>query len=309
MAGLRDHLRVFCVVAEHGSFTRAAAKLHMTQSAVSQQMKNLEEELGAVLFDRRNRRQVRLTESGQVVQSYARRILQLADEMHRRVEEVRQVVRGTLTIGASYTVGEYILPMVLAEFNDLYPEIEYQVEIDNTPAVVQGLVDHRLDVGLVESAVPHRSVLRVEGLAEDEMRLIVPPRHRLATAVSTTPTDLQGETWIVREKGSGTREFTDQVLRACGVRAKRIIAFSSTHGIKEAVRAGLGIALLSSWALQPEGALDTLPVLRISGLDLRRPLSLVIPPPATASKAANVFAGFVRSRFTRSAVSPSPPPC
>lgn len=276
----------------------------MTQSAVSQHVKNLELDLGTTLIDRSNRREIRLTESGRLAYEYARRILQIEEEMRHRIDDITHVVRGTLRIGASYTVGEYILPRILTEFRDLYPEIEHQVEIYNTPMVVQALAERRLDVGLVESTVTQKPSLHVEMLTEDELLLIVPARHRIASMEHVDASELDNETWIVREQGSGTREFTDALFETLGINPNRVIAFSSTHAIKEAVRAGLGIALISSWAIETERTPHSPAMLRLRGISLSRPLSVVTLPSAITSNASNLFADFVRKRFKSGLDSP-----
>lgn len=301
MAKFQESLRVFFEVAECTSFTAAAKHLHLTQSAVSQQIKHLEEDLGVTLVDRTNRREIRLTPAGEITHEYVRKILQLEDELRRRIEDASRVVRGLLRIGASYTMGEYLLPMILTEFRNLYPEIQQEVEIYNTPAVIQGLTDKRLDVGLVESIVIQKGTLCVEELTQDELLVIVPSQHSAASLEQVDVRELAGETWIVREKGSGTREFTDHVLHSFGVEPHRVVAFSSTHSIKEAVRAGLGVALISAWALETERALKTLPVLRVSSTTLSRPLSLVTPQPGAMTPPAVLFADFVRRRLRRDA--------
>lgn len=294
--GKNELYAIFYEVVNARSFTAAATALHITQSAVSQQVRNLEQNVGASLLDRSNRRSVRLTQAGEIVYDHVRRMLQLESEMRRRLDDAASVVHGALHIGASYTIGEYILPALLAEFWDLYPEIDPHVEIQNSPAVVAAVNDRRMDVGLVESAVTDAGACLVEEFAHDELVLIVPARHPLAKRTTVSPEELVDETWIVREVGSGARDLTERLFQEHEVHPRRMMAFSSAHGVKEAVRVGLGIAFLSSWALQADDITSTIRVIPLQNVLLARPLSLITRSSGSVARSARVFVDFIRKR-------------
>lgn len=296
---MNEVLKVFVEVAQQLNFTRAAQRLHITQPAVSQHIRGLEEDLGAVLFDRTNRT-VRLTRAGEVVYEHARRMLQTEQQMRRVIEDVSGAVRGPLRIGASYTIGEYILPSIVAEFWELYPDVEPHIEIENTHDVAEAVANRRLDLGLIEGSIGSlhgNSGINVEEIARDELVLIAGSRQPFAGNELVSPEELSKAVWIVREEGSGTREFTDRVFEAYGIRPRRMMTFSSTQAVKEAVQSGLGIALISAWTIRTELQLRTIRVVRFSASTLSRSLSLVTQPKTLEAHTAHLFSDFLRERF------------
>ncbi len=271
-----QRLAVFVAVVEQAGFSRAGAALHMTQPAVSQQVQSLERELGAPLLERSNRF-LHLTPAGEIVYEHARQIIELEERMRRYVSDLTQVASGSLTIGASYTIGEYLLPRVLAAFQRRYPLVAPAVTIANTQRVAELVVARRLELGLVEGEVVLPQA-QTHPLLEDRLTIIAPPGHRLASQRDIPPDALAAEIWIVREAGSGTRAVSDAFFAGHALSAVARLEFGSTQMIKETVAAGMGIALLSRWATRNEverGALvelavrDTPSVRHFSALTLR----------------------------------------
>ncbi|GGH80658.1 DNA-binding transcriptional LysR family regulator [Pullulanibacillus pueri] len=280
-------LLVFITVAEQKNFTRAAEMLHMTQPAVSHYIKDLEQTMGTKLLERTNK-YVRLNKAGEIVFYHAKEMLGLHTRMHSLVDDLLHTASGELIIGASYTFGEYILPHVLAELDRQYPLIKPTIKIGNTEKIAEWVADHQLDVGVVEGDLHHEKLF-IEPFAEDLMYLIISTGHPLAQKSKICVGDLSGEKWIVREKGSGTREMQEKVFEALHIQPSEILEFGSTQVIKESVEAGLGITLLSQWAVRKEILLGTLKRVCCQGLPFSRKFSWVTQNITFKTKVTEVF--------------------
>lgn len=268
-------LQVFHAVAGTSSFTRAAEALHMTQPAVTHQVRQLEEELGTRLFDRANNR-IALTEAGEEVRAYASRILGLYADMQESVKALTGERTGLVTLGASTTVAEYMLPELLGEFRRNFPEVRIRLRVANTDAVVAMVADSAIDLGVVEGAVEDGRLL-VEECRRDELQVVVPPDHPLAARDTVTPADLLPWPILFREDGSGTRSVIERYLESHGIDAARLdrpFELGSTEAIKGAVRAGTGISILSAATLEKEVQLALLAVRPLEPR-LERPYSFV----------------------------------
>lgn len=275
-------LRIFATVAEQRSFSRAAAVLHVSQPAVSKAVSELERQLDLPLIERGGRgppgpRGVRLSESGQALFEHARGIFALervaADEVRARVE----LKRGRLTIGASTTIAGYWLPAYLAQFAGEHPGIQLQVRVGNTQAIAQALIGCEVDLALVEGPVSDARITP-KLWREDELTIIAGREDRPGTGPRPTRAELNAETWLLREPGSGTREVTDRIMRELRLAPERTVEFASNEGIARAVAAGFGVALLPSRVARElirAGALRSLSPGRGKALSLVRPLYLL----------------------------------
>ncbi|ASJ76075.1 selenium metabolism-associated LysR family transcriptional regulator [Granulosicoccus antarcticus] len=258
-------LQVFHTVGGVLSFTRAAELLHMTQPAVTHQIRQLEEELNARLFDRSNNR-ISLTTAGQQVMEYADRILALYDEMQESVKALTGDRTGLVTLGASTTIAEYMLPGLLGGFRQWFPEVQIRLRVANTDAVVSMVADNSIELGVVESEVDNQ-LLRVEQCQRDELQVIVPPEHELAQKSCITVLELTDYPFIYREGGSGTRSVIERYFSEHGVSVNdlnRPFELGSTEAIKGAVQAGVGISIVSRSALQKELSLGQLVALPLN---------------------------------------------
>ncbi|MCL6454192.1 MAG: LysR family transcriptional regulator [Alicyclobacillus sp.] len=262
------HLYTFVTVVKHESFTRAAESLHLTQSAVSREMEALEREYGAKLLDRTNKF-VRLTRAGEILYFHARRIVDEYERAQTLIHDLANEPVGRLAIGSSYTFGEYMLPYILAGFKQRYPRVTPKITIMNSKRIQVQARERQADVGIVEGTVD-TSEMEVRRLATDELVVIVPPGHRLAGIESVGMEELAGETWILREPGSGTRDVTDQAFRTLDFTPASVMEFGSTQVIKEAVRAGLGVALASKFVIQTDLRFRLLHAVRIQGHPIHR---------------------------------------
>ncbi|GAA3410446.1 LysR family transcriptional regulator [Paenibacillus hodogayensis] len=280
-------LLVFITVADKQSFTRAAEELHMTQPAVSQYVQTLERTYGTRLLERGGKR-VRLNKAGEIIYHHAKEIVGLYARMSDLVDDLMNQASGTLAIGASYTFGEYVLPGVIARLQAKFPLIRPEIAIGNTRQISEGVAAGDLEIGVVEGEFRHEK-LHVEPFADDQMYIAAFADHRLAAKERVRFAELTEEPWIVRESGSGTREATEAMFDRFGRKPRRLMEFGSTQLIKESVEAGLGITLLSRWAIRKEIALGSMVVLDVEGLPVSRRFSVVARDTPFHTRASVVF--------------------
>ncbi|WML58739.1 LysR family transcriptional regulator [Neobacillus sp. PS2-9] len=274
-----DHyLEVFVKVVEKGNFSKAAEDLHMTQPAVSQYIKVMEESVGARLLERSNKF-VRLNKAGEIVFHHAKEILALYSNMQYLIDDLTNKASGPIAIGASYTFGEYILPHIIARLQAKYPLITPTIQIHNTKEIIDLVQTHQLDIGIVEGHI-NEKVPNVEIVSEDKMVIVASPQLPLLKEGRRGKiAELGEETWILREKGSGTREAAEHLFDSLDFTPKKVMEFGSTQVIKESVEAGLGISLLSQWAIKKELMYGYLDIVDVEGLPFKRNFSILTHSP------------------------------
>ncbi|MDF9761449.1 MULTISPECIES: selenium metabolism-associated LysR family transcriptional regulator [Peribacillus] len=282
-----DPLKVFVTVIEQKNFSKAGDILNLSQPGVSLHIKNLENELGTKLIYR-SPKQVQITEPGKILYRHAKQMLDHYETAIREINEFNNVVSGTMKIGASFTIGEYYLPKVLAEFAAQYPMVDIQIIISNSNEVIQGIRSNKLDIGLIEGETDYKDI-DVRPFMNDEMIVVVPPVHPLSQTDIIEGTLLQNQTWVLREQGSGTRTYSDKLLSSLELNIKKTFIFTSIQGVKEAVMAGLGIALLSRLTVQKELKSNELKTFHLKNEPIIRPFSIVKKLDFEASKAMDLF--------------------
>jgi DNA-binding transcriptional LysR family regulator len=268
-------LQVFHTVARLLSFTKAAETLHMTQPAVTFQVRQLEEYFNTRLFDRTHNR-ISLTDAGNLVYKYADRIFELYNEMEHSVREMTGEISGALTIGASTTIAEYMLPSLLGDFKAKYPEVNIHLKVSNTDGIVSMVENNIIDLGVVEAPVGNKNLV-VESCSPDRLVAIVPPSHPEAKRQSLTYADLHKYPFICREEGSGTREVINEWLKKDIDNNEDLnisMELGSPEAVKGAVEAGMGISVVSSATIQKELKLGTLVAINLDPI-LERPFSFV----------------------------------
>jgi DNA-binding transcriptional LysR family regulator len=287
-----NHLAVFHAVAQTGSMTLGGERLEISQPAVSKQVAELERALGVPLFDRVGRR-VRLSRAGEILADYAGRLFALAHEAEEAMADVRAVERGRLVIGASTSIGSYLLPGVVAAFWRRHPRVEVLVAIENTERVHRRLAGHELDVGLTEGFVEDEE-LDAEVFYRDELVVIAAPDHRLAGKERVPLSAVRQEPFILREPGSGTRAVEERVLARLKLPVRVVLALGSTEAIKRVVAEGVGLAVVSRLAVRAECAAGALVVLPVPELRTDRPLHLVRRKGRRDGPALQAFCGVLR---------------
>ena len=268
-------LQVFFTVAKVLSFTKAAEALHMTQPAVTFQVKQLEEFFNTRLFDRTHNK-ISLTEAGKVVYDYAELILEHYEKMNNEIRELTGEVTGSLLIGASTTIAEYMLPSLLGAFKKQFEDVNIRLQVGNTDAIVAMVENNMIDLGIVEAPVFNKN-LEVDTCRIDEMVLIVPVGHPLANKEKISIEEFRKYRYISREEGSGSRAVIDNYIKEQGLSysdLNLIMEMGSPESVKMAVEADVGIAVVSRTSLNKELQLKTLKAIPLNP-PLTRPFSHV----------------------------------
>jgi len=281
------HLSIFYAIAETGSLTASADKLRISQPALSRELKVFENRLGVTLFER-HAKGMRPTQAGEVLRHYAARLFDLEHAAEAAMREIAGALRGRLSIGASNTIGTYVLPRVLAAFRRERPEVQVTVFVGNTEQVSQGVGDSRFMLGFIEGP------LHVEGLTatvfqQDEIVPVASAGHPLLAKRRLTAADLSGQPLLVRERGSGTRELIAETLRRHGIREGASMEFGNTEALKRAAVHGGGIAWLPRISMVNElrdGSLEELP---LKALRIIRPLMALTRPASPVDPLATAF--------------------
>ena len=283
-------LQVFHAVAKHLSFTKAAETLFMTQPAVTFQVKQLEEQLNTRLFDRAQGR-ISLTPAGQVALDYAERILALSAELDTHLKEMSGQAAGPLLIGASMTIGEYVLPQLIGEFKARFPAVAPTLFVGNSEAVQERVAERTLDLGFIEGD-SHLSSLQSEICCEDELQVVCAPAHPLAKEACALPASLTRHPYINREAGSGTRAVIDRYLHQAGVSESMnvVVELGSPEAIKGLAATGMGFAIMSRVIVAKELQLGQLVQVPLRPALIRN-FSVVYPKERFHSK---LVAGFLR---------------
>src|SRR4051812_46493273 len=290
-------LSAFCEVVDRKSFSQAAERLGVTQPAVSLQIRSLEKRLGTKLLDRSGRR-VEPTEAGQRLYRAAQRMLALEGELLDELAGDGDVLRGELALGASTGPGGTVVPLLLGEFQREHPELNVALSISDTNRVIEQVADRELELGIVGAAPRHRGVV-FEPFFRDEVILAVPPGHRFA-GKQVSLEDLRGEQLILMQEGAGVRQVIEHELRHGPVRLRDLdvhLELGLQESVKSAVAAGFGIGFISRSGVDPELAAGTIASARVKGLEPAREISLVRPAGRSATRAAEAFVEFARSRL------------
>lgn len=244
-------LKTYIKVVETQNLSRTAEEFGLSQPAVTKQIQSLEDFYGVLLLERSGRR-LKTTEAGETLYQCAREIIKAMDKTEKAMEEVADGRKGTLYIGASTIPGQYILPRLLKDFKDRYPSVTLTMDIADTEKVINLVADRVLDLGIVGG---WSNIRKIEGFQwlEDELVVVVPTEHRLARSAQVLLPDLISERWIFREKGSGTRKAAEEMLASCGIKKEDLSVYmeaGSTEAVLAAVESGMGISVVSSWAVK-----------------------------------------------------------
>lgn len=266
-----ERLKTFIAVAEKKSFSEAGKILFVTQPTITSQIKALEEELNTKLFERTTKK-VAMTESAIILFKYAKEIIRLSDSAQKEILKIEDIIHGDLSMGCSLTIGEYILPMYLKKFKDLYPLIHMSVAISNSNKIVSNLKDQLIDVGLIETPIDDPQII-VEPFLADELILIAAPNYFTTNEREISINRLKNIPLIMREKGSGTRAVVETYLNQAGISIDElnvVMELGSTESIKATVESGLGVSIISKNAIIKEEQLQLLTAYQVQGLAFYR---------------------------------------
>jgi DNA-binding transcriptional LysR family regulator len=289
-----SQLRTFVTVVDHGSFSEAARILGISQPAVTMQIQALEADLDVTLLDR-GYRKIELTEAGRTLLPYARRVLEELEKARESIDSLTGTVSGRLSIAASTTPGQYILPRLLGSFLETYPEVGVTLHIFDTSEVIARVESGAADIGMTGAEV-HGARVLYERLGSDDLLLVCPPGHPLAGKSNVLFTDLVNEPFVVRESGSGTRMVAEEIIRRGGVdpaELRIVLELGTNEAVVSAVEGGMGLGIVSALSATCALKLGTIALVREASFPVARPLFLVLPR-RTPTRAAEALADHLR---------------
>ena len=289
-------LEIFHTVTEEGSFSRAADRLHLTQPAVSQHIRDLEGKFGRDLF-RRNNRGVKLTPAGELLRDYTRSILRMLAEAESAIASLEELSSGQITIGATHGVGVYLLPRWVQSFRERFPQVMVALKTDITAVISTQVLDGRLDLGLVEGELSIAPPLNSISLQEIQLHVVVGARHKWWDAVEVLLSDLDGQAFIARPQGSHTRAWTDQLFARSAISPRIVAEFDNPEAILQAVAAGVGFSLLPDWAVPDQLSGSSVRKIRVQGATLHRTLRLIWNENRALSSAVQAFLAHLSEPF------------
>jgi DNA-binding transcriptional LysR family regulator len=287
-----ESLKVFCDLTETESFTKAAQINHITQSAVSQQISSLERQFKALLIERSKKR-FRLTREGQVLYDASKEIVQTYDRLHSQLQELKDIISGTIRVATIYSIGLHDLPPYLKRYLKSYPTVNIHVEYRRANKVYEDVLGNVVDVGLV--AYPARDAkLEIVPLKKEPMVLICHPQHPLARNKSVKVSAIAGQKFVAFEPDIPTRKAIDKVLREHGVQVVPVMEFDNVETVKRAVEIDAGISIVPQTTTLQETSKQTLVTLPIEDAELARPIAAIHKKNKVLSTALKQFLAMLK---------------
>ena len=282
-----ESLKVFCDLAETESFTKAAQINHVTQSAVSQQISSLERQFKSLLIER-SKKKFRLTREGQVLYDYSKQIIQTYDSLFNRLQEIKDIISGTIRVATIYSIGLHDLPPYLKKFLKAYPTVNVHVEYRRSNQVYDDVLGNVVDLGLV--AYPVRDAkLEIVSLRKDMLVLITHPQHPLAKAKTVKLKEIAGQKFIGFEPDIPTRRAIDKILKDEHITVQHVMEFDNIETVKRAVEIEAGIAIVPHNTVIQEVSKQTLAEVRIEDAEFYRPLAAIYKKNKVLSPAMKQF--------------------
>lgn len=289
-----DALKTFITLVEVNNFTKTAELLHISQPSVSLHIKNLEKEFQTTLFIR-SPKTVQITPTGQILYERAKQILATYAAAKDEIVAHYHAIQGTLTIGASFTIGEYVLPPILARLQQQFPQLELQIIIGNTDEIIQFAKLLQIDIGLIEGQSNDQELI-VHPFMQDELFVVASKENSLTKRSFITISELQQQNWIAREAGSGTRIYLEHLFRAHSLQIKSLLTISSNQGIKESVIQGLGLSLLSGCVIEREIKNGDLAIVPLKEQRFTRTFSYLYSPTMKNKRNVEAFIDFITGK-------------
>src|SRR2546423_5993761 len=294
-----ESLKVFCDLAETESFTKAAQINKVTQSAVSQQISSLERTFKSLLIER-SKKKFRLTREGQVLYEYSKQVISSYDALYSKLQEIKDIISGTIRVATIYSIGLHDLPPYLKKFLKAYPTVHVQIEYRRANQVYEDVMGNVVDLGLV--AYPNRDPkLEIFPLRKDPLVLICHPQHPLAKNKNIKLKALSGQKFIGFEPDIPTRRALDKILRENSVDVQHVMEFDNIETVKRAVEIDAGVAIVPQGTVVQEVAKQTLTQVAIDDGDFYRPLAAIYKKKKTLSPAMKQFLAILKKSTKYSA--------
>jgi DNA-binding transcriptional LysR family regulator len=287
-----ESLKVFCDLAESESFTKAAQINGITQSAVSQQISSLERQFKSLLIER-SKKKFRLTREGQVLYDFSKQIIQTYESLHSRLQEMKDIISGTIRVATIYSIGLHDLPPYLKKFLRSFPTVNVHVEYRRANQVYEDVMSNVVDLGLVAYPVKDPK-MDVIPLRKDALVAICHPNHPLAKHKSLNLSQLSGQKFIGFEPDIPTRKAIDKILKDNNVQVQTVMEFDNIETVKRAVEIEAGISIVPQTTIAQEVSKQTLAELKIDGLELFRPLAAIYKKNRVLSPAMRQFLNILK---------------
>lgn len=295
-----ETLKIFCDLIETKSFSQAAERNFVTQSAVSQQLRVLEERFKRRLLERvRGRREVRLTETGEAFYEESRNVLAAYRSLEERLRTLSGTVSGTVRVATVYSIGLHELPPVVRRFMELYPQAKIDLEYSRTTRIVRDVMDGQVELGVVAYPEPRRG-LQVVALPGDRLVLICPPQHPLAKRRKVKASELHNQEFVLFERDIPTRRATDRILRTHNVTVRRVAEFDNIETIKRAVEVGFGVAIVPRPSVIDEQRSGQLAVVALAEPEWTRSVGIIHRSDRVLGAAARKFIELLAHAESRS---------
>lgn len=288
-------LKTFVIVTECGTLSKAAEKLFVTQPALSQQIKQLENYFSVQLIERTNKG-INLTEAGKILYHYASKVVKLCEDLEKEMDTLRLSISGLLVVGATSAIGGYAVPCSIFIFKEKYPEANIKLRVGNKRQVEEELKNGLIDVAVIEGKRPKGEII-TEEIATEELVVIAPNNDCWSNKSSITLEEFLKEPLIMREQGSGTREIIKETFESLGIKISDlnvVMELSSIDSIKAAVEAGHGISIMPTIALKKELYNKTLVALKIEGVSIQQKIYVAYKEDKLKNKLAKAFIHFMR---------------
>ncbi len=287
-----ESLKVFCDLAETESFTKAAQINNVTQSAVSQQISSLERQFKSLLIER-SKKKFRLTREGQVLYEYSKQIIQTFDSLHSRLQEIKDIISGTIRVATIYSIGLHDLPPYIKKFLKAFPTVNVHVEYRRSNQVYDDVLGNVVDLGLV--AYPQRDIkLEIVPLRKDRLVLVCHPEYALAKKKSVGLAEIAGHKFISFASDIPTRKAIDKILRDELIEVQHVMEFDNIETVKRAVEINAGIAILPQGTILQELSNNTLVALELEGGEFFRPLAAIYKKNRVLSPAMKQFLSILK---------------
>ena len=287
-----ESLKVFCDLTETESFTKAAQINGVTQSAVSQQISSLERQFNSLLIER-SKKKFRLTREGQVLYDYSKQIIATYDALHSKLQEIKDIISGTIRVATIYSIGLHDLPPYVKKFLKSYPTVNIHVEYRRANQVYEDVVGNVVDVGLV--AYPTKDPkLEIVPIKRDPMVLICHPHHPFAKVKVVKLKNLTGQNFIGFEPDIPTRKAIDKVLREHGIEVHHVMEFDNIETVKRAVEIDAGVAIVPQTTIAQEVSKQTLAAIPLDEAELYRPLAAIYKKTKVLSPAMKQFIAILK---------------
>ncbi len=287
-----ESLKVFCDLAETESFTKAAQINSVTQSAVSQQISSLERQFKSLLIER-SKKKFRLTREGEVLYDYSKQIIQTYDALFSKLQEIKDIISGTIRVATIYSIGLHDLPPYLKKFLKAYPRVKVHVEYRRSNQVYEDVLGNVVDLGLV--AYPTREPkLEIVPLRKDMLVLIAHPQHPLAKMKSVPLKEIAGQKFIAFESDIPTRRAIDRTLKEKDVSVQMVMEFDNIETVKRAVEIDAGVSIVPRGTITQEVSKQTLAEIKIEDAEVYRPLAAIYKKNKVLSPAMKQFLNILK---------------